>query len=371
MEYFNFLDRIAQAVLNSGSESVNIMLNGVFLKTNGNRIFVTCLKDSNDRRYLQFTINQYIKKPDGTKQRKTVVLPPRWSRYLLDEVTQQSLFGVRINCMQKAELAKITPVAEYGFISIESELYQYVKSISEHTNKVTFSIGNEELTSAQITVLNRAFLDQSLVNYRDVVYSNKSSRFVKTLLRKNKFYNVRPETFVPVFINVDGVYNPLNNPSLAIKSTKMYKMAVEKGRFVEYNGISGYFLTHREICEAFGIQHFVRFKSSIWYDMFVGLLQPNNENFPNTTRSVFVWGEKTPAPAGFKPVYTEEKFMNVLKEKADMHDELNAYIKLNSLDSYVRSHYGVIRYIGSDILDSKDLSVAKVSSYYSELELRY
>ena len=52
MEYFNFLDRIAQAVLNSGSESVNIMLNGVFLKTNGNRIFVTCLKDSNDRRYL-------------------------------------------------------------------------------------------------------------------------------------------------------------------------------------------------------------------------------------------------------------------------------------------------------------------------------
>ena len=163
----------------------------------------------------------------------------------------------------------------------------------------------------------------------------------------------------------------MNNPSLAIKSTKMYKMAVEKGRFVEYNGISGYFLTHREICEAFGIQHFVRFKSSIWYDMFVGLLQPNNENFPNTTRSVFVWGEKTPAPAGFKPVYTEEKFMNVLKEKADMHDELNAYVKLNSLDSYVRSHYGVIRYIGSDILDSKDLSVAKVSSYYSELELRY
>lgn len=130
--------------------------------------------------------------------------------------------------MQKAELAKITPVAEYGFISIESELYQYVKSISEHTNKVTFSIGNEELTSAQITALNRAFLDQSLVNYRDVVYSNKSSRFVKTLLRKNKFYNVRPETFVPVFINVDGVYNPLNNPSLAIKSTKMYKMAVER-----------------------------------------------------------------------------------------------------------------------------------------------
>ena len=117
MEYFNFLDRIAQAVLNSGSESVNIMLNGVFLKTNGNRIFVTCLKDSNDRRYLQFTINQYIKKPDGTKQRKTVVLPSRWSRYLLDEVTQQSLFGVRINCMQKAELAKITPVAEYGFIN--------------------------------------------------------------------------------------------------------------------------------------------------------------------------------------------------------------------------------------------------------------
>ena len=69
MEYFNFLDRIAQAVLNSGSESVHIMLNGVFLKTNGNRIFVTCLKDSNDRRYLQFTINQYIKKQFCTNQR--------------------------------------------------------------------------------------------------------------------------------------------------------------------------------------------------------------------------------------------------------------------------------------------------------------
>ena len=88
MEYFNFLDRIAQAVLNSGSESVNIMLNGVFLKTNGNRIFVTCLKDSNDRRYLQFTINQYIKKPDGTKQRKTVVLPSRLSLIHISEPTR-------------------------------------------------------------------------------------------------------------------------------------------------------------------------------------------------------------------------------------------------------------------------------------------
>lgn len=371
MNDYNFLGRLAQAILDSGSGSVNVMINGVFLKTNGNRISLACLKDETDRRYLQFTINQYEKKPDGTKQRKTLVLPNSWTGYVLSQVTGNSLFGFKIKGHQKAELAKILPVPEYGFISIESELYQYIKTISESTDRVTFSIADEELDATQVAVLKKLFLEQALVSYRDVVYSNKSSKFVKTLLKKNKFYNIRPETFVPVFISVDGVYDPLSSPALAVKETKMYKMAVEKGRCVEYNGITGYFLTHREICEAFGIQHFVRFKSSIWYDLFIGLLQPNNESFPSKTRSVFVWGEKIAPPAGFKPVYSEEKFMKLIQEKKDNQEEIAAYIKMNSVDNYIRSHYGVLRYTGPNVLDSKDLTIAKVSSYYNELELRY
>lgn len=366
----DLLTELKQAVLDSGM-SLNIMLNGSFMKDHGRRITVSCEKENNIN-VLKFTTRTYFTDNNGIKQ--STITKVRYS--VLDiikkELKGSKLFGIEIGSIQQLQYAKLTVVAEYGFVCIESELYQYVRKISETTNRVSFSIGGKQLAQEQVSALSRVFLEQSLINYRDVIYSGNTNRFVRTLLRRNKFYNMRPETFVPVFINVEGIYNPLNNPVLAVKDTKMYKLAVQKNRLAESNGITAYFLTHREICEAFGMTHFVRFKPSIWYELFVGLLQPNNTDFPNKTKSIFIWADKDRQPKSLNLSYAEDDFMTLAQKVApEAVDDLNGYVKVNALDHYIQAHYNALKYTGPSFIDDNNLTTAKLCSYYNEIELRY
>lgn len=368
MSHIWLIDKLVSVIGGSGISTVAIMLNGHFLKYNGRRIYLMCKPTESTERLCYFT-RQYSEEANGEKKTNVEELSYVWTNNIYNELTSSSLFGVDVGVEQKLENTKITINAEHEFVCIESELYQAAVKASDLSGRVSIAINGVEILPDTVSILLRVFLNQSLLNYREVVYGNGADGFIRRLIRRNRFYGIRPESFVPVFVEVEGVYNPLNNLKLQAKNTAMFKVAEEKGRFVQAHDVSAYFLTHKEICQAFGMEHFVRFKSSVWFDIFIGILQPTNVEFPNSYRTVLCWTGNLKRPSGLKRVYGEEEFVETVnKFKDEYHDELNNYTKHNSLEDYILKEYAMIRHIGPTFLDV-GITPAKLCSYYNEVKL--
>lgn len=362
-------EKMISAIDSSGLNSVAIMLNGKYLKTSGKRVYVSVASKEYGKSLVYYT-KQYTKNGVGSIKQELQRLATNWTGWIRGELESSSLFGCETGIKQILERSQITVNADHEFLNIQSEMYQYAVKLSETNGRTSISIDGQVLTAETVSQLRKVFLNESLLNYREMVYARGANRFVRRLIHKNKFYGIRPESFVPVFIRVKGVYNPLDNPALAVDKTAMYQKAIEKNRFVDTGDVSAYFLTHKEICEAFGMQHFVRFKSSIWFDVFVGVLQPNNINFPNNGRMMLCWTEEVQPPSCLKKMYTEEEFINVVNEFKDQYpNELNSYSKNNTLDYYVRQNYSTIRHIGPTMIDD-GVTVSKLCAYYNEAKLQ-
>lgn len=361
------VDRIVSAIEDSGISTPAIMLNGKYLMYQGKRVYAEYLPKARELRYF---VRQYDKNAGGRKT-NVEVLDSNMTGWISSELLSESLFGLRIGRGQSIERCKIEMNVEHEFLIIESELYQDAKELNERDGRFSFSLGDMIVDADLANLLKKAFLDTSFVNYRDVVYANGTNRFVKQLTRKNKFYGIRPMSFVPVFIDVKGLYNPLNNKSLAVSKTAMYQMAVEKGRFVDTGDVSAYYLTHKEICEAFGMTRFVRFHSSLWYNIFIGLLQPTNDNFPNKARKAICWDGEMQPPDGLKRIYTQKEFTAAVEKFAEIYpEELKNYGEMNSLDAYISKEYGTLRQLGPSFIDEREkVTKAHLCEYYSDAKL--
>lgn len=362
--------RLIEVIERSGVATPAIMLNGSYLKDRGRRVYVRCTRLHDGNEHLNFFTRIYGETETGLKKTMEEDVAFNFISIIRTQLEADTLYGVSTGVPQILENSKIEMNAEHKFICIESEMYRYAKQLSEKTGNISFTMGGVLVDSQTVSVLRKAFLQQSLLDYRNVLYSDGANRFTKRVSRKNRFYSIKPESFVPVFVNVKGIHNPFYDTQLSIKTTAMYKMAENKGRFVDTGDVSAYFLTHKEICEAFGMEHFVRFKSSLWYDLFVGVLQPGNFNFPSSTRNLICWSGEMQPPTELKRCYeTEKEFIEAAEKYREVYrDELNNYSKVNAMDYYVRQQFSVIRHIGPTFLDN--VSLAQYCAYYNEVKLR-
>ena len=362
--------QIISIMQDGGVKRAAILLNGRYLMYSGKRIY-TELITKDDRSWLKWFVRQYD--TGGKDSNNNNYIPSR----IVDiskELESNSLFGVSVASKQELTFASIELDAEYGVIIIKSQLYQIGQQLQNAVGKVVVDSGNVKLSHEEAVMIKQVFFENSLINYRDVVYPQGGNRFAKHLLARDKYYSIRPVSFVPVFINVDWLFNPFTRDDLRIQDTKMWKMAVEKGRFIQRGEISMYLLTHREICEAFGMEHFARFMSSLWYDLFIGVLQPNNPNFPNKLTKIYQWIAEQNPPTGFKKYYTESEFEKVMIEKGSelSAEEFNYYDKVDSIVSYISRNVGKIKSIGPTYLDVKEnITTVALQEIYKEAKLLY
>lgn len=360
---------ICDKVVSSGVHKPAILLNGRYMMYNGKQVHLDASYADVDRPVLRYFVRQY----NGDLDRSEEVDLSSQTYLITREIGGDSLFGVSMPIVQKKENAKIDINAEYGVLIVESSYYRVGQQLQNAATNASVKLGEDTLTVDTANVLRKVFFENALVNYRDVVYSTTTNKFAKHLIARNKFYGIRPTAFVPVFINLDWLYNPLLNKELAVEQTQMYKLAVDKGRYIESNGVSAYFLTHLEICKAFGMTHFARFSPSLWFNMFVGLLQPTNGNFPNKLSKLAMWSSEQQPPKGLKRSYTLQEFSNVIETYKDtMSEELKQYVTVDSLDAYVAKESNAIKTIGATYLDDRsNISVAKLCEYYAEARLVY
>lgn len=366
----NLKQDLIKVIVESGIKKPSILLNGEFLGYQGKRVY---LEITNDGSNLKYIVMQTEGNLPGEKQIKDKEINSNYTRSIQRQLTSPVFCGFNLGRPQDINEARITMNTDYEFICIESELYIASVALSEIDDRCSFKVGGTLLNVEQTTLLRQLFLKRALVNYRNLIYNNGASKFLHRLTRSNKFYRIRPESFVPIFVDVKGIFNPLKDKQLGIENTLMYRKAREKNRFIDAGSISAYFLTHLEICAAFDMEHFVRFKPSIWYNIYVGLLQPDNTDFPNSNRKVVRWtGENAPS-LGLRREYTQEEFAEEIKKNGEKYKtEWDSYAEINSLDSFILREYTNIRGIGPTFIDRRDnITRAKLCEFYNEANLKF
>ena len=219
----NIEDNIIDAINGGGVQKPAIILNGRYLMVGGRRVYVEVVGSSrDDSSHLRYFVRQYN---SSSKRSDEQVLAGQTVR-IKEELSNNQLFGVFINSKQDLQYMRASVNAEYDVLILESQLYQIGEKLQESKNVGELSVGTLKMSAMEALAIKRVFQEKSLVNYRDVVYGTSTNRFAKHLVARNKLYGLRPNAFVPVFIDVEWLYNPLKNHDLGVEATKMHKMAV-------------------------------------------------------------------------------------------------------------------------------------------------
>ena len=166
---------------------------------------------------------------------------------------------------------------------------------------------------------------------------------------------------------------------------RLYKDAVAKGRFVSNDILSCYFLTHEEICKAFGMKSFVRFTPNFCYKVFVGLLNPTLVDFPNVTTTVVV-SMKPVTGLKLSKIYSEDAYYatvrsieNKIQATSNESDKkvleerlfaLKEYVTVDSMQYHVWIAHRLLTTFGPYVLDDpKEATAAKIYTYLKEASL--
>ena len=86
--------------------------------------------------------------------------------------------------------------------------------------------------------------------------------------------------FVPVFVYVEGLIPPTAFPLVKkiVDDSKIKILCEEIGEEMIINGVSVTFLTHREVCIAFGLDRFVEFNIQLIQDLLYARILVNTKS---------------------------------------------------------------------------------------------
>lgn len=366
----------------TGYEELLVVLNGRYVYRSGKLVYAKSLVSRQETNELVF-----FTKSSGQPGVDNTPLPD-FCRALRQELLCTTLYGIEMDGLPCLEMCFVDVCASLNLLILESCLYQSAKMIVAAGNTGSrLRIGDVTNSSEDTQRLADAFRRESYADYGNLVYANGSNRFLNKLLKINKFYSIQ-KAFVPVFIDFKAVYNPLKDKMLGVTATKLYQLAVEKNRYVVFDDkLSCYFLTHKEICVALGMRHFVRFTSNFWYKMFVGLLHPTLLGFPGTMNKVYAATNNLNKEFNLLHAYEtfsylekvrqlEEEVENVLmSEKSALLkklDFLHSYTEMDTLYFACIEAYGRLTSFGPTSIDNKeDTTLMKIYQYMAEAKLQY
>lgn len=365
-----------------------IIVNSQYIMASGKMVYVKLDTDKRDRSQLTF----FTVSSDSSIE----VIEDEVA--LINSVlSSRKLFGVTVDGNPSGDNATITVSSSLGLLVIESALFNTARRLAEMAQgrkadlnyeaiNVTFS---DEIAERPETLANlvTAFLNNTRYLYKTLIYTSGNNRFTNRVLKLHKFYSIQ-RAFIPVFIDCSLFFNPLKDP--AITNTAMYKKAVEMNRFVEGKSsdvtISCYFLTHTEICRAFGMSHFMRFTAGFWYDVFMGLLYPTlGQVFPTKGERRWFAPKKVVKEYGLPTIMTVQEMddlRNELQTKNTYETSVKKYLSQELLDvleyyelrdalfTACLDAYHALTSIGPYSIDNKkEASLQNLYTYISEAHI--
>lgn len=382
---------------NNNLKFCNIVINGSYFMSKGKLICCEVSKRDSS------TLNFYVTKSDVNGDIRDFI--PGAFNTLKDRVYSTTLFDMELPIVVNNDEFKFAMIPELHLAIIKSKVYEYAEFIAnkqreaerngDSLNLHGFNLeSTRDISPQYLGEFMSNFWSASRLQYRDLVYrgaSNRKSRFIQQLLKQNEFYKIM-NAFVPVFVDCSLFFNPQD--TAAIRQTTLYEAAVEKDRVIAIETdsyqLSAYFLTQEEICKAFHMHHFMRFNPQFCYDIFMGLLYPNDAaDFPTIQKKVFI-GPPGVTAYGLKRTMTASEFDKQLSKlklakamtlssviNLDGHqvssDEfekiLSSYHDKDSLWVECELFYETILRSGAYVLDGKRPSVETLYMYLQEAQL--
>lgn len=277
----------------------------------------------------------------------------------------------------------------FGLLFIKSILFYSLEKLLKSDDKsATFRFGERIIPKEELEQLLKLFKREAFLGYKNIVYNQTSTRFLTKFYKYNKFYSIQ-RAFIPVFVDYKYLYNPLLASDLKVNQTNLFQEALKHNRIIEINNsLTGYMLTHLEICKALGMKHFMRFTPTFLFEVFVGLVQPTNGFFPNKINKVMVLPEAVNHKFYTVKSFTEYEYKRELEKLAKQYKntteetnkstildkiaELQKYESRNTLLDCCETHYQKLTSIGSFSLDNKESSSLDcIYSYICEASLLY
>ena len=361
-----------------------IIIDSKFLTHSGRMVYVK-LEDNATNQLVFYTRSGSVNSRNTDPSENNMILNPY---ELLEKRLSVSKIGaVDIKGNPSSEGAQITVCESIGFIVMESYLYSMIRNIVETNSegKKTFMFSGVALESAVVSKLCAEFKLESIKRYGDLILSNNSPRFINKINRYNKFFTIQ-KAFIPVFIDFKSVYNPLLNDSV-IQRTRVYKRVLELNRFVKADNITGYYMTHDELCEALGMSRRVRFTPFVFYQVFMGLLYPNVLGIASKSKTYYVRTEMKNS-LGLKSKYSQEEFLQLIEnlksseeaattaeDKASVSlkiQELASYKKLDGLTVLCIENNSRMTNLGPHQLDTaENTKFSKIREYLEEAKIIY
>ena len=357
-------DKIIKKLRDNALKDVAVVIDGAYLMSGSKMVYVRYQNDETNKAYVLDFYTRDDRSSLGRKKSTNTV--DGALEILRSKLTRNSIGKVQLENPGDIDMCRITLCDNLRLLIIESQLYSYVRDLIEKggRNTKTFDFNGQILTHDQVTAICDAFEEDSFVQYAKLVYSVNKSRFVDRIQKADKFYTTE-KAFIPVFVDYKNVYNPLiHDPS--ILNSEIYYLAKEKNRFIQIDNLSGYMLTHKEICQCLGLDRFMRFTPAFLYRLVVGLIHNKYSYFPNTNEmrilntadnsdqqilTVEAYQKKCNS---FKAIVESGTLPEDAKEKAKARlEELGRYATIDSLEAEVIENFDRLTHIGSYVLDDR------------------
>lgn len=393
-------EQIAQQMRSNNIHTCSILFNAEYFMYSGKQVMCELRKGDADDIDLRFFIKKKTVDGDGR-------VPYKNGYYTLAAMVRSTkVYGKDLPIQLDANSFKIKMYPEYKLLAIESLAYVYARELAEEQIKrqkegTTLNLQSVSIPTTQsidpqyLAEFLSNFWSYSRIAYRNFVYctsNSRDSRFIKTLYKVYSIYKVM-DVFVPVIINSNIIFNPLQDD--AVLNSNLYKMAIERGRKASLTTESAetvaYFLTQEEICRAFHLTRFTRFTASFAYDVFMGLLYPGNNNeFPSLKTSVY-HGPVDATAYGLPRIMTEAQYQEELQKITtasafsgsptfvhngiessyeDFVKVMGAYVKRDSMWLECQTYLGIITRMGACVLDGTPKpTVEMIYSIVAEAQL--
>lgn len=374
-------NKIINAVSKTGTTRLAIIVDGRYYVKGSKMVYVWAESSlESEHQLLHFIVKQ--KQYPREKEIEDCL------SNLVRDLTQSAIYGVEIPVQFTVDMCNCFVDVDLGILFLESGAYYLARQIAKDSNYKTsvYKIFNRELEKGVVLSLAREFKKQAFLNYRDVIFSGVSDRFVSRIYNRNKFYKIL-KTFIPVIVEYDGLYNPLlDNPDFNFKDFQIYKVAVAKNRKIDNDsGLRAYMMTHEEIAYTLGMKHFIRFTPEMLYSLIVGKINPNLKDFPSVNNNVYVKTVNSEISNRLPLVYTEEDYLlEVYKyqqklqgvngdgEKgsiAKKFSDLQLYTKMDSL--YWCSLKNLRYMVPNEMLSMQGgkVTASEIYSYLQEIQL--
>lgn len=219
---------------------------------------------------------------------------------------------------------------------LETDMYNLFRNSVPNQESLNISFtptinSGQELRREELAALSNAF---RMNGFRSVL-ELAQLRLLTSVRRKIRpFYRI-DEVFFPAMLRSPEIFNPFFDDRIIydqVKDRALFRMILERGKFVKDTGILTSFMTNRQVSECLGLRKLVPFNFEILFNLLVGMVMDVRSvdyEFPHKDKRIM----RLPRPVeGLEPLETMESWNNLSDDDKVMYlpsSTYNTYLSKN------------------------------------------